>query len=200
MTLYWLDEMDRTERKGPTIPQAVTDAVTAATEQTMADLPPLAAIVDTDALTTVATTATGGCTRFDYAGCTVHLPHDADTVAVYVTDADAEDDDSFRVEQDAYDEGTTRASTEKGTLVTRIADAVAEETGAGSVIDLPPLQNAVDTDAVTALIEAHAVSAVEFAYMNCHVRVDGTGSVTALAGPRISTPDQATGDVTEQSG
>lgn len=195
--------MDTSEAVGPTVSEAVTDAVTAATHQTLADLPPLAATVDPDALATVLSTATSGYTRFDYAGCSIRLPHDPETVAVYATAATTDESTSQQMLDDditAADAGaTTRSAADMDSLVSRIVDAVTVETGAESMLDLSPLHNAVDTDALTALAETGAVTAVEFAYENCRVRINATGTVAALAAPAVepAAADAVVDDATE---
>lgn len=57
-----------------------------------------------------------------------------------------------------------------------IVSNVAEQTGT-DVLDLSPLNDSVDTDALTALLRSEATSKVEFSYEGHTVVVDGDGRV-----------------------
>lgn len=61
-------------------------------------------------------------------------------------------------------------------LVMRILEAVGESSG-DDLLTLPPLENAIDTDALAALVENEGVWELTFAYHDHIVTVDGGGEV-----------------------
>ena len=63
------------------------------------------------------------------------------------------------------------------TVVERVIDAVAAETDRDA-LDLPPLAEAVDPDALVAIADSDSRAVVSFPYAGQHVMVDGTGTVT----------------------
>lgn len=65
--------------------------------------------------------------------------------------------------------------------VHEVVTAVAEQTGIG-VLDLPPLEGSVDTDALAALLQNEATSKVEFPYAGHTVAVAGDGHVRVADG------------------
>jgi len=60
--------------------------------------------------------------------------------------------------------------------VHEIVSAIAEQTDT-DVLDLPPLNDSVDTDALTALLRSEGTARVEFEYVGHTVVVDGDGRV-----------------------
>ena len=61
--------------------------------------------------------------------------------------------------------------------VHEIVTSIADQTGTG-VLDLPPLNDSVDTDALTTLVRNETTSTVEFEYTGHTVTVDADGRVT----------------------
>lgn len=58
-----------------------------------------------------------------------------------------------------------------------VVEAVAEATDVDPV-NLPPLHDAIDTDALDTLFTDRADGVLAFEYADCEVRVDGTTTVT----------------------
>ena len=64
-------------------------------------------------------------------------------------------------------------------LLMRILEAVGESSGTDP-LTLPPLENAIDTDALAALVENGGVWELTFSYDDHIVTVDGGGGVQAV--------------------
>lgn len=69
--------------------------------------------------------------------------------------------------------------------VHNVVTAIAEQTGT-DVLDLPPLNDSIDTDALTALLESGSAPEVEFPYDGYTVTVDGDGRVRVADGDRVA--------------
>lgn len=57
-----------------------------------------------------------------------------------------------------------------------IVTSIADQMGTG-VLDLPPLNDSVDTDALTTLVRSETTSTIEFEYAGHAVTVDADGRV-----------------------
>lgn len=61
-------------------------------------------------------------------------------------------------------------------VASQIITAIADQT-ATDALDLPPLHEAVDVDALVALVQSEGTSRVVFSYQGHEVDVDGHGNV-----------------------
>jgi len=79
---------------------------------------------------------------------------------------------------------TDDADADAVTLTERIVEATTDVAGADA-LDLPPLYDAVDPDALEALYDRDGVDGpeVEFTYAGCGVTVRGDGSVSVAPEP-----------------
>lgn len=67
-------------------------------------------------------------------------------------------------------------STDADATVHGVVTAIADQTGV-DVLDLPPLEDSVDTDALAALLDSGSAPKVEFPYDGHAVTVDADGRV-----------------------
>lgn len=62
-----------------------------------------------------------------------------------------------------------------------IVSSIAEQTGT-DVLDLPPLNDSIDTDALISFLQSEASSGVEFTYHDHTVSIDANGRVRVTDG------------------
>ena len=70
---------------------------------------------------------------------------------------------------------------ETDATIHEIVTSIAEQTGT-DVLDLPPLNDSIDTDALTSFLQSEASSGLEFAYDGRTVNVDANGRVRVTDG------------------
>lgn len=75
----------------------------------------------------------------------------------------------------------------ESSISTRVVEAVAEYSGTAT-LDLPPLYDSIDPDALERIIPGMTEGEVSFVYADQHVTVDSLGTITV---EEYSSPDDS---------